>query len=152
MKIVNVSHFGLCVSDVDASLRFYCDGLGFSRGETFEVGDECRDALEVDGEVALRSEFIERDGFAIELLGFASPGAQGEPSRRRNQRGLTHLALYVEDLETVADRLVSLGGSRLDATRTSLPEEDGSSLEILFVADPDGTRVELLENRPPTPP
>ena len=23
------SHFGICVSDLDRSLRFYCDGLGF---------------------------------------------------------------------------------------------------------------------------
>jgi glyoxylase I family protein len=30
------SHFGLCVSDLERSLRFYCDGLGFERAITYE--------------------------------------------------------------------------------------------------------------------
>jgi catechol 2,3-dioxygenase-like lactoylglutathione lyase family enzyme len=28
----SLSHLGLCVSDLERSLRFHCDGLGFERG------------------------------------------------------------------------------------------------------------------------
>ena len=34
------SHFGICVSDLDQSLRFYCDALGFEKAESHEIGRE----------------------------------------------------------------------------------------------------------------
>ena len=32
--ISKVSHIGVCVSDLERSLRFYCDVLGFARSAT----------------------------------------------------------------------------------------------------------------------
>jgi lactoylglutathione lyase len=34
------SHLGICVSDLDRALRFWCDGMGFEKAEVFEVGAE----------------------------------------------------------------------------------------------------------------
>ena len=31
------SHTGLCVTDLDRSLRFYCDGLGFEKANTYHL-------------------------------------------------------------------------------------------------------------------
>jgi len=33
-----LSHFGLCVSDLERSLRFYREGLGFDVAERYELG------------------------------------------------------------------------------------------------------------------
>src|SRR5690606_24182745 len=46
MANVSVSHIGLCVSDLEASLRFYTEGLGFEVAEGFDVGDEVAQTLE----------------------------------------------------------------------------------------------------------
>lgn len=137
------SHFGLCVRDVERSLRFWCDGLGFVRAERFEVGDEFGAALEVEGRVDCVSQFIRKDGLAIELLGYRSPGATGAPSARRNQLGLTHFSAYVDDVGAAVRHLVACGGKLLPATRT-----ENAALELLFVEDPDGVRVELIRNKP----
>jgi catechol 2,3-dioxygenase-like lactoylglutathione lyase family enzyme len=80
------SHLGLCVESLERSLRFYCDGLGFEKGEAFSIGNEYRAALEVEGEVELASQFIRRGALALELLSYRSPGAVGAPSARRNRR------------------------------------------------------------------
>ena len=64
------SHFGLCVRDLERSLRFWCDGLGFAIAERFEVGDEFGTALEVVVRVDCASQFIRYDGLAIELLAY----------------------------------------------------------------------------------
>src|SRR5882724_2291391 len=93
------SHFGICVRNVERSLRFYCDGLGFEKAETFDVTDAFGKALEVEGEVAGTSQFIRRGGMRIELLAYQSPGTTGEPSRRRNQLGITHLSFVVDDVD-----------------------------------------------------
>ena len=134
------SHVGLCVSDLDRSLRFYCEGLGFTKGDTYPIDNTFADALEVPRDVVCTSQFIRKEGMAIELLHYESPGADGQPSQRRNQIGLTHLSFYVGDVDQVAASLVALGGTVQDSTHT---KADG--IEILFLADPDGARVELMK-------
>lgn len=49
------SHVGICVTDLDRSLRFYCDGLGFEQGESIPIDDTFGAALEVPGELSLTS-------------------------------------------------------------------------------------------------
>ena len=137
------SHFGLCVRALAPSLRFWCDGLGFTAAERFEVGDEFAGALEVEGRVACVSQFIRKDALAIELLCYASPGAVGAASARRNQLGLTHFSLTVDDLGAAVQHLVSCGGKLLPATHA-----ENDAVELMFVEDPDGVRVELMRNKP----
>jgi catechol 2,3-dioxygenase-like lactoylglutathione lyase family enzyme len=136
------SHFGLCVSDLQRSLRFWCDGLGFAAAERFEIGDEFGAALEVEGRIACISQFIRKDALAIELLCYASPGAIGAASTRRNQLGLTHFSLYVDDIGAAVQHLVACGGKSLPATHA-----ESAAVELLFVEDPDGVRVELMRNK-----
>ena len=80
-----------------------------------------------------------------------TPGAQnlrratvGEASRFRNQRGLTHLSFEVDDIVAVEDRLLTLGGHRLPDARVKV-ERDPQDISLVFLTDPDGTRIELLQ-------
>jgi len=136
------SHLGLCVTDLDRSIRFYCDGLGFERAERYDLDDGMLEglgrALEVSGSVALRSQMITNGDLKIELLHFREPNATGTPSAMRNQIGFTHLSFFVDDVDAAAARLAQLGGRVLDATRAQL------GYEVVFIADPDGARVELM--------
>ena len=136
------SHLGLCVSDLERSVGFYCDGLGFSRGGGYDLDSTVATgldrSLEVDGPATIRSQFISLGDLQIELLAFRSPPAAGEPSRHRNQLGLTHLAFSVDDVAAAAARLVDVGGTVLDDTRSN------PGVELVFVADPDGVRIELM--------
>ena len=134
------SHLGICVTDLDKSLTFYCDGLGFERGESFPIDATFGAALEVPGDLALTSQFIRREGVAIELLHYTTPAPTGEPSRRRNQLGLTHLSFYVDDVDATAASLVAAGGTVIESTRTT-----NEGIDLLFLHDPDGVRIELMK-------
>ena len=136
------SHSGICVQDLDRSLRFWCDGLGFEKAEVFTVGPEFGSALEVEGEVTVTSQFIRKGPIAIELLDYESPGVLGEPSARRNQIGLTHLSFVVPDVDAAAAHLVACGGTIL--SDTYFGAGDPTTIQILFLSDPDGVRVELM--------
>jgi len=136
------SHLGLCVSDLERSLHFYCDGLGFTQGGGFDLESTPANgldrALEVDGPARLRSQWISHGALQIELLAFEAPSSGGTPSAHRNVRGLTHLAFNVDDVEAAAARLAQCGGTVLTDTRSN------PGVELVFVADPDGVRVELM--------
>ena len=136
------SHVGICVSDLERSVRFYCDGLGFELVQSHTVGQEFGPLMEIE-DVVLQSRFIRRDGVSLELLHFDAPGHVGEPLRRpMNQLGLTHLSLRVADLDAVAHVIESLGGTVVAGTRTTFGTSD--ALDFVYCTDPDGTRIELM--------
>jgi catechol 2,3-dioxygenase-like lactoylglutathione lyase family enzyme len=139
------SHVGLCVSDLERSMRFYVDGLGFEAAESWTIGDDYGRLMELPG-VELTSQFLRREGASIELLSYASPGVVGPADRRPvNQLGLTHLCFRVADVDDVAERLRSLGGTVHEHTRTTFPDETGApQLDFVYCTDPDGTRIELM--------
>ena len=140
------SHIGICVTDLQAAMRFYCEGLGFEKGETFDIGQQYGESLEVAGDIRCISQFIRREAMTIELLYYKSPQVIGQPSQNRNQLGITHLSFYVGDLEAAADRVVASGGTLLPRTRYD--SDDPTQVKIIFLADPDGTRVELMQAPP----
>lgn len=139
---VTFSHVGICVSDLERSVRFYCDGLGFELVQSHTVGEEFGRLMEL-GDVVLQSRFVRRDGVSIELLHFDSPGHSGEAVRRpMNQLGLTHLSLRVQDVDVVAKAIESLGGTMVADTRTTFGSSD--VLDFVYCTDPDGVRIELM--------
>jgi len=137
------SHLGICVTDLERAQRFYCEALGFVPAEAHEVGEEFGRLMELEG-VRLRSQFLRRDGLAVELLCFASPPCVGEPTRRpMNRLGLTHLSLRVDDVDAVVARVEESGGAVVSGSRTTMGEGH-TLLDFVYCTDPDGTRIELM--------
>jgi len=136
------SHCGLCVADLDRSIRFYVDGLGFEVAEGYDLDDSMlpglAEALEVASPVTLRSQMITHGSLKIELIAYANPSVTGTPSTSRGQVGLTHLNFIVGDVDAAAARLVAHGGTIVDGAELT------GGVRLLFVADPDGTRIELM--------
>jgi catechol 2,3-dioxygenase-like lactoylglutathione lyase family enzyme len=136
------SHMGICVSDLERSVRFYCDALGFELTGSHTVGDEFGKLMELD-DVVLQSRFVCRDGVSLELLHFESPGHRGEPVRRpMNQLGLTHLSVRVDDVDAVSRTIEAHGGTVIAGTRTTFGS--GPKLDFVYCTDPDGVRIELM--------
>ena len=145
MSITAIGHVGICVCDMERSVRFWRDGLGFEvlRESDFR-GSAWRRVLELD-DLDLHTKIIRRDHMTLELLAFAKPGHVGTPERRpMNQLGFTHLAIWVSDLDAAATRVTDYGGRLIEATRTVFdhPKLKG---RWLMCMDPDGVRLELLE-------
>lgn len=139
---VRPSHLGICVSDLESSLRFYCDGLGFVAAETYTLDSAdlpgLDRALEVDGPTVVVSQFVRSGDFAIELLAYRRPASSGVPSRSRGQHGMTHLAFHVDDLDAAVRNAVASGGTVIESTRADL------GVQLVFLADPDGVRIEFI--------
>jgi lactoylglutathione lyase len=146
MAINAIGHIGVCVSDLERALRFWRDGLGFEvlREWAFR-GSSWRRVLEIEGELDLHSRIIRRDHMTLELMWFQKPGHR-TPSGRlpMNQVGYTHLAVWVDDIEAEAQRIVEYGGTVVESTRTVFDHPNLRG-KWLICADPDGTRIELVE-------
>ena len=140
------SHLGICVSDLERSLAFYRDALGFAVESELAVDGEPSETLLRLSPVKLRAVYLVQGGVRIELLHYASPGHAGDGSpRAMNQLGLTHLSFRVEDLAAAAARLEAHGARVLRDTWIDNPQ---LRARAVFATDPDGTLIELVETKP----
>jgi catechol 2,3-dioxygenase-like lactoylglutathione lyase family enzyme len=143
MPIERLTHLGICVSDLERSLRFYRDVLGCREVGRLEMTGGAADTINGLRGVTVRAIYLERDGWRLELLAFPEPGWIGpQAPRPMNQLGLTHLSLRVADLDAVCAQLESAGGGLLAETRVGGP---GSRTRAIMAHDPDGLRLELVQ-------
>jgi catechol 2,3-dioxygenase len=124
---VDIGHVHLKVADIDRSLAFWRDVLGFE--ETVRYGDQ--------------AVFLSAGGYHhhIGLNTWESKGGSPPP---RGTTGLFHAAIRYPTREALADALrrVVDAGIRLDGA------SDHGVSEALYLRDPDGNGVELYWDRP----
>lgn len=138
---VAISHIGVCTSDLERSLAFYTEALGFELDRSIEEVAEPFDRLmEIPG-ARCRIHYVKCSGVTIELIGYLDSPVQGSAERRpMNQLGFTHITLIVEDIDSVAGRIGNYGGRVHPETRV-----DSQFGPIVFCTDPDGVRIELFQ-------
>jgi catechol 2,3-dioxygenase-like lactoylglutathione lyase family enzyme len=142
-----LTHIGVCVRDLDRSVIFYRDGLGFDEVGRFEAKETATARLlDIPGIERLDLIYLQRDGFRIELLGYGAHQVAGDGRPRpMDQLGLTHLSFSVNDPQAFAARIEAHGG-RLLAER-SVVFSGGN--QGLMAVDPDGNLIELVERSTP---
>ncbi|RQG91550.1 VOC family protein [Natrarchaeobius halalkaliphilus] len=135
---LSAHHVGIAVDDLEATLAFYRDALGLSIIDRFSVsGEAFSDGIGVE-DASGSFVHLEADGIRVELVEF-DPKARDSPATGLNQPGTTHVAFAVDDLEVIANELPD------DVPTISEPRTTASGTSILFVRDPEGNLIELLE-------
>ncbi len=139
MPELQTHHVGITVSDLDRAVDFYRDVLGLSVAAEFEVGGEgFETGVDIEGASA---RFAHLDGGAvrIELVEYEPP-ADGLPTPQLNDAGATHLGLEADDLDAFYNVLPST------VDTLSPPQTTETGTRILFLRDPEGNLIEILEH------
>lgn len=132
-------HYGITVSDLDRAVEFYRDALGLDVAEEFTVsGEAFATGVGVPGG---EGSFVHLDagGSRVELVAY-DPEGETERAADVNQPGAKHLGLAVDDVPAVYEDLPA------DVETLSEPQTTESGATILFVRDPEGNLVELIES------
>ena len=125
MKIL---HTMLRVGDLEKSLHFYCDILGMK---------EKRRSDYPTGKFTLVFVGYENDEHELELT--YNYGVD----KYDLGTGYGHIALGVQDIKSVVEQIRQSGAK---VTREPGPMQHGTTV-IAFVEDPDGYKVELIEEK-----
>ena len=115
-------HTMVRVTDIDDSMKFYCDGLGLKEVRRIE-NEKGRFTL-----VFLRSPDDEAGD--VELT------YNWDPEEYSGGRNFGHLAYYVDDIYALCQHLSDMG------VTINRPPRDG---HMAFVRSPDGISVELIQ-------
>jgi len=139
--MISVRHVGIVVTDLKAALYFYCDLLGLKEAPVkVEAGPFLEGLLAFDKAHVHTVKLTAFEGpTLVELLAFDEP--RPLPKTPLNAVGPTHIALTVDDLQNMYERLLK-AGVPFNAPPRQTP--DGLAV-VAYCQDPDGTFIELVE-------
>ena len=139
-----VHHTAICTNDVETSLRFWRDGMGFQVTMDLEFAADWTTLFDAPSD-SLRSVFmshspeqVDLHAGLIELVDFG-PLPEGPPAGPPTT-GFFLVSFYVGSgamVDEILDRLAGLGFT--DARRVVV-----HGVEMAVVVDPNGVKVELL--------
>ena len=140
---VETSHLILHCADTDATIDFWCKGLGGLLEQDEEMESPALDAIFGRVGVRIRDTFILVGGTRIHTIETLDVKRVREPNAPfEKPLGLSGLSFHVPDLD--ASHAKASAEGRNPTEIYSFSELD-SPVRMYFLEDPDGLRVEMIE-------
>jgi catechol 2,3-dioxygenase-like lactoylglutathione lyase family enzyme len=142
--IIATDHTGFTVANIDRSLAFWQDVLGFELSHrAHHTGDLASKVTGVPGaEISIA--VLKAPGHRIELLEYHAPADRKRADPRPCDVGSVHVALIVDNLDAVLSTIAASGWSAAGQPQI-LKTGPNAGRRIVYVRDPDGTTIELMQ-------
>ncbi len=146
-RILAADHTGFTVSNLERSLAFWRDVLGFELSHRpHQTGDLASEITGVPGaEISIA--VLKGYGHKIELLEYLAPAERQHLRPRPCDVGSVHVALLVDDLDAVLKRIAASGWNAAGKPQT-LAAGPNTGKRVVYVRDPDGTTIEFMQAPP----
>ena len=133
-NICGVHHIALNTSDLEKSIKFYTEGLGFKLERTWKNGNNTKTLAMIDI----------GSGNKIELFSDCS----GTTAYPQEAGSFIHLAFRVKDTEKAFKRALEYGAAEhMLPKEMTMPSEPPYHVALSFVKGPDGELLEFFEER-----
>jgi catechol 2,3-dioxygenase-like lactoylglutathione lyase family enzyme len=145
-RIITADHTGITVSNLERSLAFWRNVLGFELSHTaHQTGEMAREITGVaDAEIKL-AVVKAPGGHKIELLEYlARPERKRHVDLRPCDMGSVHVALIVDDLDAILSA-INASGWKAAGRPQILQSGPNAGKRVVYVRDPDGTTIELMQ-------
>jgi|ERR1041385_68160 catechol 2,3-dioxygenase-like lactoylglutathione lyase family enzyme len=143
-RIIAADHTGITVSNLERSLAFWRDVLGFEFSHrAHHAGDLASEVTGVPGaEISLA--VLKGYGHKIELLEYHAPADRKHVDLRPCDVGSVHVALTVDNLDAVLNAIATSGWKTAGKPQT-LQSGPNAGKRVVYVHGPDGTTIEFMQ-------
>ncbi len=146
-QIVKVDAIGITVKDLNRSVKFYTDVLGFKKiSETELTGVEYEKLFNVFG-LHIRKARLQLGEEFIELTDYLTSGGRSIPeTQRSNDLFFQHIAIVVSDMEKAFNKLNSYSIEYVSTSPQTLPRSipGAEGIKAFYFHDPDNHNLELI--------
>lgn len=144
-RIISADHTGITVSNLERSLAFWRDMVGFELSHTaHQTGELAEEITGVAGAEIKLAVLKTSGGHKIELLEYLAPPDRKHAEARPCDVGHVHVALLVDDLDAVLEKIVASGWKAAGKPQT-LKTGPNAGKRVVYFRDPDGTTIEFME-------
>jgi catechol 2,3-dioxygenase-like lactoylglutathione lyase family enzyme len=143
-RIIAADHTGFTVANLERSLGFWRDVLGFQLSHRpHQAGSLASEITGVpDAEISIA--VLKGYGHKIELLEYLAPAGRKHVDLQPCDVGSVHVALLVDDLDAVLKRIAASGWKAAGKPQT-LQTGPNAGKRVVYVRDPDGTTIEFMQ-------
>jgi glyoxylase I family protein len=145
-RILAADHTGITVSNLERSLAFWRDVLGFEFSHrAHQTGEMAKQITGVKGAELKLAVVNTPDGHKIELLEYFVPADRRKDiDVRPCDVGHVHVALAVENLDPLLAKIAASGWKAAGKPQM-LTAGPNAGKRVVYVRDPDGTTIEFME-------
>jgi catechol 2,3-dioxygenase-like lactoylglutathione lyase family enzyme len=143
-RILAADHTGITVVDIERSLAFWREVLGFELSHrAHQTGELAAQITGIPGAEILIA-VLKAPGHKIELLEYRAPADRTHLRPRPCDVGSVHVALIVDNLDAILEKIASSGWTAAGQPQT-LTVGPNAGKKVIYVRDPDGTTIELMQ-------
>ena len=138
-------HVGIVVNDLEKSIHFWRELIGFKVvSDNIEPSPYIEELLSLNATNLRTMKFSDNNGFIVELLKFASPSNSPVWQGDLSTTGLTHIALTVENVEQIVNKLNDFSYTSL----SKIMKSPNGQAKVVFINGPENLKLELVEVLP----
>ena len=147
VTVLSTGHTGITVSNLERSIRFYRDVLGFEVSPPVQVGGPFFEKVTGVPGCVIDVAFARGAGHVVELLCYRAPADRKTSTLRACDPGFWHLCFKVRDIERVVQAIRTAGYEAVSEIQTA-EDPPVTGLRVVYARDPDGVVLELIEEPP----
>ncbi len=141
--MTTLRHVGLIVKNMDNSYRLYRDILGFiPKVDHKEQGSFYEHLTGIKSGIARTSKCYSNDGTCIELIEYISHKPEVR-SKGLLTEGFNHIALNVDDIESLCESLKDIGLKLINEPKLS----EEKNAKVAFCYDFEENLIELVQTK-----
>ena len=147
-RIIAADHTGITVSNLERALAFWRDVLGLEPSHTaHQTGRLAEEITGIAGAEIKLAVVKTPSGHKIELLEYLAPTDRKHVDLRPCDVGHVHVALLVDDLDAILERIGASGWKAAGKPQT-LKTGPNAEKRVVYVRDPDGATIEFMQLPP----
>jgi catechol 2,3-dioxygenase-like lactoylglutathione lyase family enzyme len=145
-RIIAADHTGITVSNLESSLIFWRDVLGFEFSHRADQKGQMAEQITGVKGAELKLALVKApNGHKIELLEYLAPADRKKDANLRPcDVGHVHVALTVESLEPLLEK-IAMSGWKAAGKPQALQSGPNAGKRVIYVRDPDGMTIEFME-------
>lgn len=146
-QVVKVEAIGITVKDMDRSLKFYTEVLGFNKISEVEISGEAYEKLNGLFGLHMRVARLQLGDEIIELTDYLTTGGRSIPEdQRSNDLFFQHIAIVVSDMDNAFEQVKKYKVEYVSTAPQTLPKSipGAEGIKAFYFHDPDNHNLELI--------
>ena len=144
--VMATAHTGVTVSNIDRSIAFYRDVLGFEVTDKIDCRGELFEQITGVSGAEIIVAYVKAPGHTLELLQYTRPDDRVRCTARPCDPGALHLAFRVRNIEGVIAAVRQAGVTPVNPVIPEVADGPAKGLKAIYTKDPDGILIEFMED------
>ncbi len=143
-RVLSTNHTSFTVSDLDRSIAFFRDALGFEVTSRAPRDPQAiRHITGVSG-AEIEVAYIRGPGHSLELIQYLAPPTRGQVVAEPCDTGFAHVAYDVDDIEAALEASAAHGVVPINPPWV-IDRGPNTGRRVVYCRDPDGVTIEFIE-------